>query len=715
MNPLSPNCKIALAGNPNSGKTSLFNRITGAMQKVGNWGGVTVDIKEGTKKIGNKNITFIDLPGTYSLSAFSEEERVARNYIIQEKPDIVITVLDGTNLDRHLYLTVQLMEMGIRPILAINMWDEVTAKKISIDIPTLSSLLGLTVIPTSARTGEGIDRLIDAAMNHMDRNDTRLKDFSVTYPAEVEDRIQKLSHKISTLDTPTEDPRWAAIKIFEHDPDVEKLYASIPGSDTLFEARDTFETEVNDTLGDEPASFIAESRYGYISGVVKESISTTRMHSVETSDNIDAVLTHRFWAYPIFLLFMWLLFQATFKIGEHPMAWIESFVTWLGIVVQQTLPEGAVQDLIVDGVIAGVGGVIVFLPNILILFFGISIMEDTGYMARAAFIMDRLMHRIGLHGKSFIPMIMGLGCSVPAIMAARTLESRDDRIKTILLTPLVSCSARLPVFVLFAGALFPKHAGNVVFLFQVVFGFGAFCLMALVFKKTLFRKTDETPFVMELPPYRIPTVRSVIIHMWHKAEHYLKKMGGVVLVFSVILWWAGIYPKSPEIEKHYETKIEAVESMPQMSELEKEERITQLRAQQNAAVMKNTYIGTIGEVLEPVVKPFGSDWRGAVSLVTGFVAKEIVVGSMGVLYAVGDEVDEASDALRGQLVKHFTPLSGFAFMLFVLLYTPCVVALITVVRELHSWKWSVFSVAYQLALAWGTATVVYQIGRVFSG
>jgi len=409
---------------------------------------------------------------------------------------------------------------------------------------------------------------------------------------------------------------------------------------------------------------------------------------------------------------MWLLFQATFRLGEYPMGWIESLFGWLQEFANEKLPEGTIRDLVANGIIAGVGGVIVFLPNILILFLGISIMEDTGYMARAAFITDKLMHRIGLHGKSFIPMLMGLGCSVPAIMAARTLESERDRIKTILLTPLISCSARLPVFVLFAGALFPRHAANVVFLFQVVFGFGAFILMGFVFKHTLFQKDEDYPFVMELPPYRLPTMQSILIHMWQKTEHYLKKMGGVVLLFSVVLWWMGAYPKAPDIEKKFDEKIISVQNLLHVSENDRDAEIKKINAEKHAAIMEQTYIGRLGKIIEPVVKPFGSDWRGAVSLVTGIVAKEVVVGSMGVLYAVGDKEHEESEGLREVLRQHFTPLSAFAFMLFVLLYIPCVVAFITVIRELKNWKWSVFSVSYQLLLAWTSATIVYQVGKI---
>lgn len=704
--------KIALTGNPNSGKTSLFNRLTGATQKVGNWGGVTVELKEGTARFGKDQVTIIDLPGTYSLCTCSMDEQVARNFIVDEKPDVVVDVIDTTNLERHLYLAVQLLELGVRPVLVLNMWDEVKSKGLDIDINLLSKLLGLTIVPTNARSGEGVHELLAAAVRQGGEKRDVSTDFAVRLPDELETAVVQLKAEIDKSGEIKYNRRWLALQLFEQDRHIESMVKELPQGNQVLALRDNLIQNMSKKLGDLPETFIAESRYGFITGAVKETVKQTRPNRVEISDQIDTVLTHRFWAYPIFILFMWLLFQATFKLGEYPMQWIESLFGWLQSIASTSLPEGVLRDLISDGIIAGVGGVIVFLPNILILFLGISIMEDTGYMARAAFITDKLMHRIGLHGKSFIPMIMGLGCSVPAIMAARTLESKKDRIKTILLTPLVSCSARLPVFVLFAGALFPQHAANVVFLFQVVFGFGAFILMGFVFKHTLFQKEEDYPFVMELPPYRMPTFQSILIHMWQKAEHYMKKMGGVVLVFSVILWWMSAYPKAPEIESQFDQRIETARLVHNVSDDERNEQIKKLASQKHAAVMEQTYIGRIGRFIEPVVKPFGSDWRGAVSLVTGFVAKEVVVGSMGVLYAVGDEVDEQSDGLREVIQEHFTPLSAFSFMLFVLLYIPCVVALITVIRELKNWKWSLFSVGYQLLLAWTAATLVYQVGKL---
>ncbi len=702
--------KVALVGNPNCGKTTLFNVITGAHQHVGNWGGVTVDITEGDCKVHGKLYTFVDLPGTYSLSAFSMEEKVARDYIIEEKPDLVVNVVDGTNLERSLYLTVQLMELGVRPLLVINMWDEVLQKGYHIDLVRLSELLGIQVVTAVGKTGKGIDKIL--AEVELRDGFEELKPFSPHLLQEVADAFQEVKDSLCSCALDHKHlPEWIAIKLLENDCTVIDSVGRCQEGRELCDRVQEIIKSVERIAGDEPEALISEARYGWATGITRETVTRDSVKNrVDISDYVDAILTHKVWAYPFFIFFLWALFQLTFTVGSIPQEWIGKLFELLGMGAASIIPEGWFQDLVVDGVIAGVGGVAGFLPNILILFFGISIMEDTGYMARAAFIMDKFMHKIGLHGKSFIPMIMGLGCTVPAVMAARTLESPRDRIKTILLTPLISCGARTPVFVLFAGALFPDHAGNVVFLFNVVFGFSAFAIMAVVFRHTIFKNVEEIPFVMELPPYRLPTGKSVMIHMWHKAEHYIVKMGTVVLFFSVLLWFAGEYPKNKEVESSYSKKIEHISALPSFEG--QADSLRSLRLLKASELQKNTVLGKIGTVLEPAVRPFGTDWKGAVSLVTGFVAKEVVVGSMGVLYAVDETEDEESSSLQNELKKHFTPLSAIAFLFFVLLYTPCIVALTTIVKELNNWKWSVFSVTYQLALAWGVATAVYQIGRL---
>lgn len=702
---------FVLCGNPNSGKTSLFNAITGSHQHVGNWGGVTVEIKSGKAFLGKRECTVVDLPGTYSLSAYSTEEKIVTEFLLTEKPDVVINVVDATNLERNLYLTVQLFELGIRPLLVLNMWDEVEKKDIIIDVVKLSQLLDTPIITTVGRTGENTDKLLSMAFEMVETQEECVyKRHGTWFPQEIEKTIETLQNHQAIKEFSHYPSRWLIIKLLEGDSDLFNVLSSHKeGTEIIEEVKKKAES-LRILFGEDMQEIITEARYGFISGAVRECV--TKKHTtnrVDLSEQIDKILTHQFLAFPVFLFFMWLLFQATFNIGKYPGWILEQLVTFLQNVSTSLLPDNMLRSLIVEGVLGGVGNVLIFLPNILILFLGIAIMEDTGYMARAAFITDRIMHRVGLHGKSFIPLLMGMGCNVPAIMAARTLESEVERRKTILLAPLVSCSARLPVYVLFAGALFPKHAGNVVFIFQFIIGTMMFFVMAYIFKKTLF-KGEEHPFVMELPPYRIPTLRSILIHMWLNTEHFLKKMGGVVLIFSIVFWALGKFPHSKEIENNYHNLTIEIQKS-HLSEKEKEEKIDSLEQVFTIEKIKYSFIGRIGNFLAPAFRPLGFEWREAVSLITGFVAKEAVVSSMGVLYASSNSSNK-EDVLLYEIRKHFTPLKGITFMLFVLLYTPCIVALITVIRELHSVKWSIFSVVYQITLAWIVSFIVYQGGRL---
>jgi ferrous iron transport protein B len=719
MSNKSKSLKIALAGNPNSGKTSIFNRLTGAQQKVGNWGGVTVEIKEGKASHSGREFKIVDLPGTYSLTALSLEETVARDYVVEEKPDVVIDVIDSTNLERNLYLTLQLIELNAPLLLAFNMSDEAEKKEIHIDTEKLSKLLGAPIIRTVGRTARGVEELLPKALEVAAHKPADTPPIKIHYPGDIEKEIEILEETIigmhihASRDKPAlsrYNPRWLAIKLLEQDRNIMDLFKDIPGGETIISYTQKVNKDIENLYGDEPETLIAESRYGFIAGALKETMNTKVSGRREFSDTIDKVMTHKALAFPLFFVFMWLLFQATFKLGDYPMTWISIFMDQLGSTVSNLMPEGYLRDLVVEGIIGGVGGVIVFLPNILILFLGISIMEDSGYMARAAFIMDKVMHYMGLHGKSFISMVMGFGCNVPAVMAARTLESRSDRVLTILLAPLMSCSARLPVYILFAGTFFPGQAGNIIFAMYVVGIIMAFALGKLF--RNIFFKGMSFPFVMELPPYRLPTLRSSLIHMWQKAKHYLQKMGGVVLVFSILLWFLGSFPENPALEEDFGTRIDHIQEESGLSPEQKQERIADLENEKKALLMKQTYIGRAGNAIEPLIRPLGFDWRGGVSLLTGFVAKEIVVSSMGVLYAASEKNTETNLRLGEKLRESFTPLSALAFMVFVLLYTPCIVTLVVMIRELRSWKWSLFSVGYQLIVAWAAAFIIYQGGRL---
>ena len=704
---------IALAGNPNAGKTTIFNQLTGARQKVGNWSGVTVEKKEGTLTFDDYEITVVDLPGIYSLTAYSIEEVVARNYILEEHPDVVVDILDASNLERNLYLAVQLIELNIPLVFAMNMVDVAKARGIIIDYDQLSRLLGVPIVQTVGTKGQGIDELLKAAVDVAEGKHPSSRHIHINYGKEIEEEIIKIRQVLQKDPELYKSyyPRWFALKLLERDRLVEERARKSSVGQEIMAQVERSRHRIESILGDEAETIIAEARYGFISGALKETMRLSAQAKKTISDKIDKVLTNRLLGFPVFIFFMYFLFQATFTIGAYPVEWIERGVELLSGFVASHMPPGLLRDMLTEGIISGVGGVIVFLPNILLLFLGISLFEDTGYMARAAFIMDRIMHSLGLHGKSFIPLLMGFGCNVPAIMATRTLESRRDRLLTILINPLMSCSARLPVYVLLAGAFFPKSAGNVIFGIYIL-GVVLAILVGRVLSVTIF-KGESAPFVLELPPYRLPTMKSVVLHMWENTKVYLQKMGGVVLAFSVVIWFLGTFPRNIDYTQDYPSQIRALEQ--RISQVEKtgaknikqmemlKKQLSRLERAMEEERLAKSYIGQIGKAIEPVISPLGFDWKLGVSLVTGFVAKEVVVSTMAVLYQTGEEdTSSLQKALRKSGIDRCTAL---AFMVFVLIYVPCMVTVVTIWKETGSLGWTGFCISYLMVLAWIVAFV----------
>ncbi len=711
--------RIALAGNPNSGKTTIFNNLTGTRQKVGNWPGVTVEKKEGDIQKFGYDIKIIDLPGTYSLTPFSIEEIVARDFILDENPDVVIDIIDASNLERNLYLANQLRELDCKVIFALNMADVAKTRGYKIDADKLSELLGVPVVFTVGNKNEGLTELlktaVDLAQSPLNISEERKK---VRYSKDIESAILELKDfiKIRIDDSFPYNPRWTAIKLFEDDKIIKERIiekSAHTSNEILTKARE-LRGKLSTFFNDDPEIVMTDERYGFIAGIIKEVLKTSPRQRIDMSRNIDLVLTNRFLGFPIFIFFIWAMFQVTFTLGAYPMEWIDAGVVNLSSFFAHLLADGLLKDLIIDGIIAGVGSIIVFLPNILLLFFCIALFEDTGYMARAAFLMDKIMHLIGLHGKSFIPMLMGFGCSVPAIMATRSLESKKDRILTILITPFMSCSAKLPVYIVFAGTFFAAQAGTVIF---IIYLLGIF--MAIVsgrlFRTALLRGEDA-PFVMELPPYRVPMIKSLLIHMWDRSKMFLRKMGGIILVGSIVVWVLSNFPQQIQYSRNYDEQINQVtrsyaKQIDTAGNDRREELINAILIAKEVERAEKSYIGRIGKFIEPVFKPIGIDWRGSVALVTGFVAKEIVVSTMGVLYAA-DEGEE-SDALKNALLNSgMTPLSALSMMIFVLLYLPCLATIGAIIRETGSFKWALFNIAFTTTVAWGMAFIVYQGGRL---
>ncbi len=717
---------IALAGNPNSGKTTIFNNLTGAHQKVGNWPGVTVEKKEGTATYNNYTIRVVDLPGTYSLTAYSQEEIIARNYILEEKPDLVVDVIDASNLERNLYLASQLIDLGVKLVFALNMVDLARSRGQIIDHEQLAILMGVPIVPTVGTKNQGTTELLEAIVRVTEDKESVARHIHIDYGRELEEEIAKLQGLIQPAPSLAHKhhARWMATKLLENDEEVIKEIEKKPRKKTILGQLEQSKSRLQQILGDDPETLIADRRYGFIHGALRETLRHTRTDRRYVSDRVDTVLTNRLFGLPIFFFFIWAMFQLTFNLGSYPMAWIDAGVGLLAQFVGGLMGEGLLKGLVVDGIISGVGGVAVFLPNIFILFFCIALFEDTGYMARAAFIMDKVMHTLGLHGKSFIPMIMGFGCNVPAIMATRVLESRRDRILTILINPLISCSGRLPIYALIAGALFGARAGNVIFSLYII-GIAMAILMGQIFKRTLF-KGEIAPFVLELPPYRMPTFKGTVIHMWERGSIFIKKMGGVILIGSIIVWALSSFPQNVDYAGDYEAQKSRIQeeyaaviqradaNRVEVLAEEMDQKVAEVEILREREFQEKSLLGRLGKVIAPVLRPLGFDWRAGIALLTGFVAKEIVVSTFGVLYQVGREQEEESEGLRAAIQHAMTPLIGYAFMIFVLVYTPCLATVAAIRRETGSWGWTGFSVGYGLVLAWFLAFIIYQ-GGMFLG
>lgn len=688
---------VALVGNPNCGKTSLFNFASGAHERVGNYSGVTVDAKEGHASFEGYEFNIVDLPGTYSLSAYSPEELYVRKQIIEKTPDVVINVIDTSNLERNFYLTTQLIDMHLRIVCALNMYDESEDRGDRIHIDKLSELFGIPMVPTVFKNGRGVKELFHQVIEtyeSMEDAQPQFRHVHINHGHEIEQGIADIQTFLKQDENIRQrySTRYLGIKLMEHDHDVEKMIGSLPQADKIFAARDKADRRVREETNTDSETAVMDAKYGFIHGALKEAAYKTgnKKDTYQLTHWLDSFITNKVLGFPIFIALMWLMFEVTFSLGQYPMDWIESGVAWLGQTISTYFPDGPIKDMLVDGVIGGVGAVIVFLPQILILYFFISYMEDSGYMSRAAFIMDKLMHKMGLHGKSFIPLIVGFGCNVPAVMATRTIESRKSRLITMLILPMMSCSARLPVYIMIIGTFFSAQYRSTMMMSLYLIGILMAVFLGWLFSKFVI-KGEDTPFVMELPPYRLPTWKAITRHTWEKGKLYLKKMGGIILVASIIVWALGYFPHNEHLS----------------------------RAEQQ----EQSYIGRIGKAIEPVFRVQGFSWKLDVGIVAGVGAKEIVASTIGVLYSSEGSVDEddaASDEpekysrLRKQMTADgITPLTAYAFLLFILLYFPCVAVIAAIKGETGSWKWALFSAGYTTLLAWIVSAAFYQIGSLF--
>lgn len=673
---------VALVGNPNCGKTSFFNYATGLHEKVGNYSGVTVDSKIGTFFHRGYTINLVDLPGTYSLTEFSPEELYVRSFLTEQHPDVVLNIVNAGNLERNLFLTTQLIDQNPRMVMALNMYDELEASGNKLDHESLSKMLGFPIVPVVAKTGAGIDNVLEAIVGVYEEKTTQTKHIHINYGEEVEAAIMQVKKLLQSSIQTNFPARYVALKLIEGDSVVRQMLNGLPNADEIYETASECRKRIEQTYHNDIVGIVSDLKYGFVRGALSETLVHSNTDKKKLGYALDTVLMNRWLGFPVLILFMWIMFQTTFTLGAYPQGWLESGVAWIGEQVARLIPEGILRDLLVDGIITGVGGVLVFLPNILIMFLFISLLEDSGYMARAAFIMDRLMHRMGLHGKSFIPYLIGFGCNVPAIMATRTLENKKDRLLTMLTIPFMSCSARLPVYLLLVSAFFDHNKGLILLGIYLI-GILIAVASAAILNKTLF-KNETDQFVMELPPYRIPTLRNTLIHMWDKSAMYLKKMGTIILFASIVIWALCYFPHQKDTND-------------------------------SATQIENSYMGQIGHAIEPVIKPLGFDWRMGVGLLSGMAAKEIIVSSLGILYE-----NEDAASLSESLPAHFATLSppqhsslrAFSFMLFVLLYFPCTATLVAIGRE-AGWRWATFALVYTTALAWIVSFAVWQIGSLF--
>ncbi len=700
---------VALIGNPNSGKTTIFNYATNSKERVANYSGVTVASKEAEVNLKGYNINVIDLPGTYSLTSYSPEELFVLDYILNKDIDIIINVLDSGNLERNLYLTTQLIDSGKKVIVALNMFDELKAEKGDLDYETLGKMIGIPFIPTISKNGTGLNELFEKVIDVYELHDETVREVNIPYGFEIENALEKLVYELNKTEyNLMVSYRMTAINLLAADKNIVEIFKN---NNYIIELSNKLRASIEKLLNHDVNTEIVNFRYGFIEGALSETFKKGEKYN--TSQNIDKLLTNKYLGLPMFFIFVWLIFYATFKLGEYPMEWIDHLVNLIGENINVIIPDGIINSLIVDGIIGGVGGIIVFLPNIIILFFLISVMEDTGYMARTAFLMDKVMHKIGLHGKSFIPLLMGFGCNIPAIMATRTIESKRDRVVTMLITPFMSCSARLPVYVLFISAFFPAYKSGVLFL---IYGIGilAALITAIILDKTVFKK-NETPFVMELPPYRMPTLKAISKYTWFKTSHFINKMGTVILIASIVIWGLGYFPQNKEIIIKYDKKIEQYSNTTKNINTKEIEKLENIK---NKELLEQSYISRIGKFIQPVFEPLGFDWKMSISLLTGIMAKEVVVSSMALLYTNTDDNGEVSNQtlalnLRKMQKENNIPLvTYFGFLVFVLLYFPCVGTLVAINKETSNYKYIVFSIVYPLLFAWVLSFLIYQIGTI---